>query len=91
MEKITYQLYQEFYQPAKNTPESRRIEQNHRTLIGRLGKAERNLVLRIIDDKDMLIEHSSYNAFTCGFRLAMRLATEINEKDGQSTEANSAE
>lgn len=50
VEGILYRLYKVFYQQEMDTPEAAQIEQNHQTLISRLGKQERKLILRIIDD-----------------------------------------
>ena len=62
------------------------IEANHRMLIGRLDKPERKLVLRIIDDKDRIAGELSLDSIICGFKLAWRLANELdNYNDRRST------
>lgn len=91
MEDNLYRLYNVFYQREMDTPEARRIGENHKTLIGSLGKQERKLILRIIDDKDLMIERSTYNAFVSGFRLAMELSMEIRIEGGHSTGDNREE
>lgn len=52
MKDILKVLYGNFYSKPQNTPQARRIEANHRIIIDHLSKADRRLVLRIIDDKD---------------------------------------
>jgi hypothetical protein len=70
MENILYAIYQRFYSIPKNTEQAKRIEANHRLLIQRLSPRNRKLVLRIIDDKDQIINDVSADSFIQGFRLA---------------------
>ncbi|ADU27323.1 DUF6809 family protein [Ethanoligenens harbinense] len=87
MGDILFTIYRCFYKIPKGTPQARRIEANHRTLITHLSKADRRLVLRIIDDKDQLINDISLDSFITGFQLAWRLANELNGHDKQQTPA----
>lgn len=83
MESILSMIYDQFYDKPKNTPPMRRIAANHRLLIQRLNKQNRKLVLRIIDDKDLICGDVSLDSFIQGFRLGAKLTTEIlNESDG---------
>ena len=71
-------LYDSFYTPPQTTDAHAEIEALHKQLILKLAKPERRLVLRLIDAKDHLAEEKSIDSFTCGFRLAWRLANELN-------------
>ncbi len=70
-------LHSLFCKPAYDTPEHRRIEQNHRSLIKALTKKQRKKMLRIIDDMDWLRYCASLSSFTTGLQLGMSLAREI--------------
>ncbi|QNK39835.1 hypothetical protein [Caproicibacter fermentans] len=85
MEDILEALYGNFYSKPQNTPQARRIEANHRILIDHLSKADRRLVLRIIDDKDQLIHDISFDSFVSGFWLAWRLANELSQYGEQKS------
>lgn len=82
MENILQAIYDHFYTFPRNTSEEKRIEANHQRLIKRLRKQERKLVLRIIDDKDMIANAVSLDSFIQGFRLAWMLSNHINSYGG---------
>jgi len=78
MENILQAIYDHFYTFPRNTPEEKRIKANHQRLIRRLRKQDRKLVLRIIDDKDMIANAVSLDSFIQGFRLAWMLSNQLN-------------
>jgi len=82
MNDILQAIYDHFYTFPRNTPEEKRIEANHQTLIKRLKKQDRKLVLRIIDDKDLIANAVSLDSFIQGFRLAWTLSNQINSYGG---------
>ena len=53
----------------------------------------RRLVPRLIDAEDLLAEKTSVDSFICGFRLAWRLANELNNypENGRPTRPNQTE
>lgn len=53
----------------------------HQALIRSLEKTERKLVLRIIDNKDLIAGARARESFECGFWLAWRLCTQLNMID----------
>ncbi|ADU26820.1 hypothetical protein [Ethanoligenens harbinense] len=81
MKYILQALYHRFYSKPIATPQAQRIEANHRALITHLNKGDRKLVLRIIDDKDQLINDISFDSFISGFELAWKLAKELDRYD----------
>lgn len=88
MEDILKILYDSFYVPPELAELKREIEDNHQLLIERLEKPERKLILRIIDAKDSVAGALSLDSFICGFKLAWRLANELNNyKDERSAMA----
>ena len=91
MDNILKALYDYFYRMPESAPEEQRIEANHRLLSKRLNKRNCKLVLRIIDDKDLICEDISLDSFICGFRLAWRLANQIQNYDGCSDYSQRAE
>ena len=54
------------------------IEEAHQQLIRSLEKPKRKLVLRIIDNKDLIAGARARESFECGFWLAWRLLTQLN-------------
>ena len=72
------QLYNRFYTPRPRAECEQEIEDCHRQLIERLEKAERKLVLQIIDAQNLITEERSLDSFLCGFKLAWELAYELN-------------
>ena len=82
MNDILQVLYDRFYTFPRNTPEEKRIEANHQRLIKRLRKQDRKLVLRIIDDKDLIANSISLDSFIQGFKLAWMLSNQVNNYGG---------
>lgn len=82
MNDILQAIYDHFYIFPRNTPQETRIEANHQRLIKRLRKQDRKLVLRIIDDKDMIANAVSLDSFIQGFRLAWMLSNQLNNYGG---------
>ena len=87
------QLYNRFYTPLPMAECEQEIEDCHRQLIERLEKAERKLVLQIIDAQNLITEERSLDSFLCGFKLAWELAYELNhfETDRHPFHAEEAE
>lgn len=78
MDKILDALYDHFYEKPELTALQASVEANHDLLRERLGKSERKLVLRLIDDENTIANALSLDGFLCGFELAWRLANELN-------------
>ena len=78
MNELLKALYDGFYEPLPATKLKAEIEACHQTLIERLEKPERRLVLQIIDCKDQIAEDRSIDSFISGFCLAWRLSHELN-------------
>ena len=93
MNKTLTSLYDSFYTPLQATDTRAEIRAIHEQLILKLDKPERRLVLRLIDAKDHLAEEMSMDSFICGFRLAWRLANELNSypENGRLTQPNQTE
>lgn len=78
MNELLKALYDNFYQPSPAVKLKSEIEACHQTLIERLEKPERRLVLQIIDCKDQIAEDRPIDSFISGFRLAWQLSNELN-------------
>lgn len=78
MNELLKALYDSFYKPLSTEELKSEIEACHQTLIERLEKPERKLVLKIIDSQDQIAEDMSIDSFNCGFRLAWQLSNELN-------------
>lgn len=81
MNNTLKRLYDRFYTPLPMEEAEQEIEACHRQLIKRLEKAERKLVLRIMDAQGLIAEERSVDSFICGFRLAWEMAYELNHFD----------
>lgn len=78
MDKILEALYDHFYEKPELTALRESVEANHNLLRERLGKPERKLVLRLIDDETAIANALSLDGFLCGFELAWKLTSELN-------------
>ena len=78
MEKILEALYNSFYEKPELAALHASVEANHNLLRERLGKTERKLGLRLIDDENTIANALSLDSFLCGFELAWRLMNELN-------------
>lgn len=91
MNKILTALYNSFYTPPQAADAHAEIRAIHKQLILKLDKPERRMILRLIDTKDHLAEELSMDSFACGFRLAWRLANELNDYPGNGRPTRSAQ
>jgi len=81
MNELLKALYDDFYDKPPAIQLKDEIESCHKELIERLDKADRKLVLQVIDCKDRIAEDLSIDSFIAGFRLAWRLGQELNMYD----------
>ena len=72
-------LYDRFYTPLPMVESEQEVENCHRQLIERLEKPEQQLVLRIIDAQNLMVEERSIDSFISGFELAWQLSMELNQ------------
>ena len=82
MENLLRTLYWNLYKPFENQETEQELDDCHKQLIDVLGKAERKLILRIIDGKDRLADEIGLDSFIFGFKLATQLAHELKKYDG---------
>lgn len=78
MDKILETLYDHYYKKPELMALQESVEANHNLLRERLGKPERKLVLRLIDDETAIANALSLDSFLCGFELAWKLTSEVN-------------
>ena len=53
------------------------VDRTHRELSSRLAKEDRKLLLRLVDLEDNLQSVATLHSFTCGYRLACGIHSEI--------------
>ena len=53
------------------------VNRTHKELSSRLAKEDRKLLLRLVDLEDHLRGHATLHSFTCGYRLACGIHSEI--------------
>lgn len=86
MDKVLKELYDSFYAPPAMAELTAAVEAKRTLLRERLAAEDRKVVLRIVDDLGLMALERSYDSFICGFKLAWRLANELNNyKEGHST------
>ena len=56
---------------------SAEVDRTHRVLSSRLAKEDRKLLLRLVDLEDNLQSVATLHSFTCGYRLACGIHSEI--------------
>lgn len=78
MKTILEELQDSYNRFVPDTEIQEEIDKAHQALIRSLEKPERKLVLRIIDNKDLIAGARSRESFECGFWLAWRLCTQLN-------------
>ena len=77
--KTLEQLYHQYYKPSKQPFFQNIIDESHQLLISNLSKADRKLILRIIDSKDSILGYHTKESFIYGFNLAVELLTELKQ------------
>ncbi len=70
-----FQKYDNFTPPEKF---EELVNSAHKILIQDLEKSHRKLILQIIDSKDSIMNHYAEESFKCGFYVAFKLLSEIN-------------
>ena len=83
MSNTLEQLYHEHYKPSRQAFFQNLIDESHKELIQNLTKADRKLVLRIIDSNDSISNAHNLEAFVCGLNLAMEILTELKQYQNQ--------
>lgn len=87
MQEILNELFDQYNRFVPDTEFLQEVENAHQQLRQRLEKPERKLVLRIIDNKDLIAGARARESFACGFWLAWRLLSQLHNYDsGRSVE-----
>ncbi|SBV98586.1 conserved hypothetical protein [uncultured Eubacteriales bacterium] len=87
MQKPLDELHDQYNHFIPDAETQQEIEKCHQQLICSLEKPERKLVLRIIDNKDLIAGARARESFSCGFWLAWCLFTQLHQYDsGRSLE-----
>ena len=89
MTRIMEQLYDSFYRQPNLMEEERHICSNEALLKRHFSRWQKKILLRIIDDKNLICEKTSLDSFENGFRLGVKLTTEIYEFNGVSSDEHS--
>lgn len=91
MDETLKALCDSFYTPPEMAGLKQAVEANRALLRDKLPVAERKLVLRIVDDLNMMATNLSMDSFICGFKLAWQMVNELNNYDNRrSTPATQA-
>lgn len=87
MPQIIERLYCSYYQKPAALEEKQRLNSNINLLKRNFSKWQKKILLRIIDDKDLICSIIAQDSFEHGFRLGVKLTTEVyNPKGGISDE-----
>ncbi|WP_195985245.1 DUF6809 family protein [Clostridium sp. D33t1_170424_F3] len=86
MVQMIEELYNSFYRQPKFMEEDRRLHANEALLKKNFSKWQKKILLRIIDDKNLVCDKTSLDSFAAGFCFGQRLATEVYECKGISSE-----
>lgn len=87
MQTILNELFDHYNRFVPEAEPLQEIENAHQQLRRSLEKPERKLVLRIIDNKDLIAGARARESFECGFWLAWRILSQLHRYDsGRSLE-----
>lgn len=78
MKTILEELYDSYDNFVPDPATQAEVDNAHQALNRSLEKPERKLVLRIIDNKDLIAGARARESFESGFWLAWRLCTQLN-------------
>lgn len=81
MQTILNELFDQYNRFVPDAEFLQEVENAHLQLRQSLEKPERKLVLRIIDNKDLIAGARARESFKCGFWLAWRLSTQLQSYD----------
>lgn len=81
MKTILEELYDSYNNFVPDPTTQGEVDTTRQALIRSLERSERKLVLRIIDNKDLIAGARARESFECGFWLAWRLCTQLNMID----------
>lgn len=80
------ELYCRMCEQLKLTQLESCVQENHQVLIEHLSKADRKVVLRMLDAQQTIGILQTQNAFAQGFKLGLELTTELQNYDDHSLE-----
>lgn len=83
------ELYRAMCEQLKLTELETCVEENHQVLIEHLSKADRKIVLRMLDAQQTMGLLQTQNAFVQGFKLGLELTTELQNYDPRNVEIDS--
>ena len=89
MTRMIERLYDNFYRLPNLMDEEQRICSNEALLKRCFSKWQKKILLRIIDDKNLVCQKTSLDSFEKGFRLGVKLTTEIYEFNGVPSDGHS--
>ena len=82
MPQTIERIYCSFYKRPDTAEERRRLQSNISLLKRNFSKWQKKILLRIIDDKDLICSIIAQDSFEQGFRLGVKLTTEIYQPKG---------
>ena len=82
MARMIEWLYDSFYRRPKQMEEERQLCSSEALLKRDFSKWHKKILLRIIDDKNLICEKVSLDSFEKGLHLGLMLATEVFELKG---------
>ncbi|MFR1800759.1 MAG: DUF6809 family protein [Faecalispora jeddahensis] len=85
MPQIIEQLYCSIYHKPETLEEKHRLNSNISLLKRNLSKWQKKILLRIIDDKDLICAIIAQDSFEQGFRLGVKLTTEVYNTKGDTS------
>ena len=78
IEEITYKNFQRVSDSNEIKALRNETEQNRKKLSKQLSRTKRKLVMRIIDEKDLVTELTNTQSFVVGLKLGLKIGYEVN-------------
>lgn len=79
-------LHRKFYKRAFISELKCDYDDAFQQLMPQLSKPERELVLKVVDTKGLMMERAELDSFACGLRLALGLTTELQHYEEERSE-----
>lgn len=83
MKNVLEKMFYEYIKEAANSnfieEAEDRLEDNKKLLEVHLNEGQKKLLLRVIDDKDLITEKTNLNSFIYGFKTGLKFGYEVNQ------------
>lgn len=84
MAQVLDEFYSCFYKKCDCSKLQNSVDENHKILIEHLSKADRKVVLQIMDELELICNLQTKDSFIQGFKLGLEIKTELEKYNDHS-------